>query len=744
MRLGAIASIVVAALGLTASTGAFAAEDGVAIVWTRDPDLVPWETMTTSGDPDRTPARTRADLQRRRSRVHAFLDDTTRSQAEHAAALAELGDLFRDEARLVLQDDANDPWRIPLQTSPAWLQLEFALRWYGEAVEKDAGAVNQDGRLTLLRAVIASRLGQDESFDDYVQVIRSYRGTPYVEMAKLAVGDHHFRHGDLERASKAYRMVRGNREPELSAYADYRMASIHAARGEPERALPLLVALVESDRPGPMFAMLRDAARSAMSNHLAADRGLVEMIPWIAEACPPEDRACDRDLRSAASDTYARLGEDRADAWLRTVDALEPIRGQVATRVDLARSMLSEAPPMEVLLAAEGVCAATDDPCRAEAAHAVATFYDEIGDPGGAWLQSYVRLPRMNGRPDVHALTARIAREARPPSQELAEAEALCDGADRACQALLRTHLRAVWGRLSRLHDAAWLGFVDTPPPIPGPPDAELTMKRLVRDRADARKALEELAPGCGTDADCRDELFELLVGYYAATGMENEANWLIALKMLPELPLPTPRREALRQAALAGDDATTTMRALLETCETLTPNCFETSRVGAEAFLRTAARHAEAVVIRDLGALSRHAVPAAVFPVLVDIALTDTRAPEALARVEAACAGGVPDCGADARAVLTDWFEERGLHLDARQTRQVDAAPDLGPYSRLTPAFLRVARTSPDPVEAAGRVQGLCPATAAACPGILKQALADWYEARGQVQDARKVMETP
>lgn len=725
-----------ATLIVLSTTSASAGQDVVS--WTRDPDLVPWETMTTSGDPDRTPARTRADLTRRRAAVRSYLDTGGRSPKERAAALVELGDLFRDEARLVLQQDAADPWRIPLRTSPAWLQLELALRWYDEAQRTDRGSVDADGRLTLLKAVLMSRLGQGDSFDESVQIIRSYRGTPYVEMAKLAVGDHHFRRGSLDKARTAYRLVRENRDPELSGYARYRLASVHAALGDADKARVILEDLLDDDSPRPLMVMLRDAARSALANHLASEQSLTELLPWLAKSCPPGDDACVRDLRAAAADTYASIGDDRADAWLRTVDASPPLASDLATRMALARRMLADEPVYDVLFAAEDACAPDDPMCLAEQAHAVASYYDEIADPDGGWLMEYVRLPRLADAPEVQRLMARIARAPERPEAELADMEALCD--DDACVRRLHTHLRVCWGRLSRLHDAAWLHFVDEPPPVPGPPDAELAAGRLVRSRATAREMLAELEPGCGSDTACVDELFEILVGYYAAVGQEREASWLIALKTLPELPIPDARRDALRAAALEGADSLATLGALLETCERLDPKCFAQSRVASEVFLRAAARHGDAATLAQLAVLTDRAVDEVVFPTLVDIALTEVHAGEALALVESACEGRPLACATDARQVLGQWYEAQGWFADRRQVHDIDDAPSLGAYGRLTPAFMRVIRTSDDPVDAAARVEALCPTTALTCPSVLRDALADWYDEHNQLEAARQV----
>jgi tetratricopeptide (TPR) repeat protein len=736
--LPALATLVVALMALLGLPDA-AAADGPRVAWSRDPSLVPWETMTLSGDAERSPARTLEDVEARRRQVTRVLDGAP-DAATRARALAELGDLFRDEARLVLEEDASNPWRMPLPTSPAWLQLELALRWYEQALEASPDAVDQDGRLTLFRAVLLTRLGQGDSFEEVARVVRHYRGTPYVEMAKLAVGDHHYRQGDLDRARSAYKMVRGQRDPELSGYARYRLADIHAARGEPDEALELLLELVEEDIPGPLGAMIREASRSALANHLAARLPLLELLPWMHQACLGEDAACRRAVRRAASDTYAAEGADRADAWLRTVDASPTVESDLQTRLALARLMVAEVPVEELLFAAEETCRGSDPMCRAEMAHAVASFYEGAGDPAGAWLVSYTRLPRLDGQPEVQRLVARIAREPRPPTTELSDMEALCAPTDDGCRRRLRTHLRAVWGRLDRLHDAAWLTFVEDGLPVPGPPDAALRIRGSLRARAPAHELLGALLPGCGEDPDCRDTLFEVLVGYYAAIGAEREASWLIALKMLPELPLSAERRGILRRAALDGADARSTLGALVDTCPILTPGCFEQVRVAAEAFYRTAARHGEVATLSEVALLADGATDEAAFPVLVRIALEGLPAAEALSRLVQACSGRDPACGPDARRVLAAWYDSQGRDLDRRTVQQVDAPPDLGPWSSLGPSFLRVVRTAPDPREAAARVGHLCLRTAPDCPARLRAALADWYETHGRPEDAATV----
>lgn len=732
------------AVGLAVTVGvvcaglAEASGEARPVTWTRAPDLVPWETMTTSGDPDRVPALDRQALRERRLKIRAFLDSGRADPRERAAALAELGDLFRDEARLVLAEDAADPLRIPLRTTPAWLQLEFALRQYDEAVNADAGAVDGDGRLTLLRAVIARRLGESDGLEDALSVIRTYRGTPYVEMAKLAVGDHHFATGDLEAARSAYQKVRSNRDRELSAYAEYRLASIYARTGQADKARDILQNLLEDTDPGPFPDMLRDAARSALTNHLAAERPLIELLPWLHQACSVYDDACVAELRTAAADTYHRRGNLTADAWLRTVDATPLVARDLDTRLTLAALMRDEAGSVELLQAAEDLCPPNRAMCRAEMAHAVASFYAETGDPEGTWLQDYVRLPRLPDRPDVQRFVARVTREPGRPTQELADIEALCR--DDACMRRMHQHLRIVWGRLSRLHDAAWLHFVDEGIPLPGPPDVELRARELVRARAPAPDMLRELEPLCAGARACEDELYELLVGYYAAVGQDSEASWLIAYKTLPELPIPEARREVLRQAALAGSDGPTMLGELLTTCEVVDPVCFSTARVAAETFLRAAARHRDAVEVADLAVVNAREHELAVFPVLVRVVLEDLSSTAALEAVETACVDRPGTCGAQARATLVDWYESQGRYAEASAVARIDAPPDLGEWDRLAPAFLRIARTSPDGADAAIRVTRLCPVTAPACQDALLDALALWYEGQGRPDDAAAV----
>jgi len=713
---------------------------GEPLAWTRDPALVPWETMTTSIDPARQPARTMADLVSRRRVVKAQLDRTGASPSQRAAALVELGDLFRDEARIVLEQDAADPWRISLPTSPAWLQLELAARRYGEALALDPASVDGEGRLTLLQAVISTRLGQGDRFDDYVRLIRTYRGTPYVEMAKLAVGDYHFRAGDLQRARTAYRLVRENRDPELSSYARYRLASVHAALGEHDAARQLLTQILDQREPGPLLAMLRDGARTALANQLALDLPLLDLVRWIDQACLPADRACRRDVRDAAAQTRGEIGDTVGEAWLRTVDATEALADRLDARLELARAVLADEPVVSVLLAAEDACAPTDDPCRAEQAHAITQFYDAAADPDGGWLTNYVRLPRMRGRPDVQRLAAELARAPRPPAEELADFEALCAPDDARCGAELRVHLRAMYGRLDRLHDAAWLGFVDHPIPLPAGRGVAARAPELGRRRARAPELLAEMSAPCGGDEPCEAEVFEILVGYYAAIGEDREASWLIALKTLPALPIPEPRRAALREAAMRGDGGLASLGAMIATCEVVSPRCVDESRLAAEAFFRAGARHVDAAAVARFALFRERTLDPATFGLLVDAALSDPPVALVLARVEQACEGRPDACAPDARAALAAWYELDERYADRLAVQRVDAPPDLGPWQHLGPPFLRVVRTTTDPREAAARVAALCPFGTAECPRLLQDALATWYDNQGRAEDARAV----
>jgi len=725
-------------LALLAILAAFAAP-GEGLAWTRDPGLVPWETMTTSGDPARQPARTQADLTARRALVKATLDRGGLSRSDRAAALVELGDLFRDEARMVLEQDAADPWRIPLRTSPAWLQLELAARRYREALDLDPQSVDAEGRLTLLQAVIATRLGRDDRFEDYVRVIRSYRGTPYVEMAKLAVGDHHFRAGDLSRARSAYRMVREARDPELASYARYRMASIHAAQGEHDQAKELLTQILDRREPGPLLAMLRDAARSALANQLARELPLIDLIRWLDRACPAQDQACRRDVREAAADTCAAIGDDRGDAWLRTVDDVATLADDLDARLDLARRMLADEPVIDVLFAAEDACGDQHDSCRADQAHAVMQFYDRTADPDGTWLPAYLRLPRLPGRPEVQRLAAELARAPRPPAQELAAFEGVCAAQDTACAGTMRVHLRAIYSRLDRLHDAAWMHFVDEGLPAPGDRRIATRGRELVRARAPARDLLATFERACD-DPACRDELFEVLVGYYVAIGVEEQAAWLYAIKTLPSLPIPQERRQVLLDAALRGDGALPTLRAVLATCPAPTPRCFDESRVATETFFRVAARHADAGQIARLALLTERALDPVTFPVMVSATLDDPPVAETLRAIDEVCTGRADTCAPTARATLADWYELLDRYADRLVVTRIDAPPELGAWQRLGPAFLRVVRTATDPREAAAKVAALCPFGSAECPVALREALAAWYETQGRLDDARVV----
>ncbi|MFK7927155.1 MAG: tetratricopeptide repeat protein [Myxococcota bacterium] len=707
--------------------------------WSQDPSLVPWETMTTSGDADRAPAQSRDDLKTRRSRLRKALDTGGLSDRERALALTELGDLFRDEARLVLAEDAADPWRVPLRTTPAWLQLEFALRHYNEAVRSAPDAVDADGRLTLLTAVLLRRLGKDDGFDDVVKVIRTYRGTPYVEMAKLAVGDHHFERGNLDKARTAYRLVRNNRDPELSNYARYRLASIHALQGEADTARQLLEDLVEQPDEGALQQMLSDASRAALANHKATEQGLDELIPWMHQACAAQDEACARDLRSSAADTFHALGDLRSDAWLHTVDATPPVATDLAMRQRLVGLMLGDTDSMTLLTEVEAVCGADDDMCRAELAFSLSSFYELAGDPDGLWLTDYVRLPRLPRLPAAHRLVAQIAYKPQAPRVELSQMLALCADSDRRCPKRVRQHLRIVWGRLSRLNDAAWLTFVEQGLPVPGPPDAEILSQQLVAERANAATMLSELEPLCDNDAICEAELSEILVGYYAAIGQDSSASWLIALGALPEMPLPHAQREALQRSVRAAKPAREVLRALLSTCDTLTVDCFNSARVAVEVFFRAADQHRDAIVLSDLGVLTSRRVEPVAFEALVDLTLDQVASGPALARIESVCTNQGESCAADARALLADWYEDQNLFAEQQAVLRVDAAPELGLWDRLSPAFMRVARTAPDAATAVQRVRQLCPSTSADCQRTLEAALIGWYQGQGRAADAQR-----
>ena len=720
-------------LTMTAFAGALDGDPG----WTRDPSLVPWETMTTAGDGARQPARTAAEVARRRALAKTALDRAGTSNADRARALAELGDLFRDEARIVLQQDANDPWRVPLRTSPAWLQLELAARRYAEALALDPASVDGEGRLSLLQAVIAARLDDEGTFDETVRIIRTYRGTPYVEMAKLAVGDHHQRTGDLDRARAAYRLVRGYRDVELASYARYRLASVHAAAGEHAAATGLLQEIVAEPNPGPLLDMLRDAARSALANELARDLPLLDLVRWIDGACPRDDHACRRDVRSAAADTLARARDDRGEAWLRTVDATPELAERLDDRLALARRMLADEPVETVLLAAEDTCSPTDDPCRAEQAHAVMRFYDLAADPDGGWLPSYLRLPRMRGRPDVQRAAATLARTRRPPSAELAAFETLCAPSDAGCLATIRTHLRALYARLDRLNDAAWMRFVEEGLPLGDDSASAAHGQQLVRTRARAPALYRAFVATCA-DAACRAETIDLLVGYFVAIGEEDEADWLVAIQALPTLPIAPPMRDALREAAIAGHDARTTLLAMLATCGVPTRECFDEANRGASTFFRAAGRHADNHALDPYGFLATTGIDPRIFPDLIVGVLDDRPVAELLAIIETRCAGLPDACGPRARAGLAAYYGVIERHADRLTVERLDAGPDLGAWGRLEPAFLRVVRTATDPREASDRAADLCTLDGDACRRTLREALVAWYEAQGRPDDAR------
>jgi hypothetical protein len=542
------------------------------------------------------------------------------------------------------------------------------------------------------------------------------------------VADRDVRDGAVGEARSGYKSVRDSKD--LASYAQYRLAGLLAADGEADRARQMLQLLADDRSPGPFTAMLRDAARSALANHQATDRGLVQVIPWIDEICPPGDVACRRELRAAAADTWRRAGDVRSEAWLRTVDAADPLEGNPGVRLDLARNMVSGLPAFDLVMAAEAACSGPDGRevrpgCRAEMALAVGNFHDQAGDPTGSWIQGYARLPRLD-RPDVQREVANLVRQPGPPDRELAALDALCKPNEPACTARLHTHLRAVWSRLDRVHDAAWLHFVDSPPPWPGIDEA--VAQGLVRMRAPARTVLGSVDPACTREPTCAQDIHPLMVGYYAAIGEEAEAAWLIALQGIDELPLSEAGRLALRDAAMRGLGGAEMARAVIRTCPAYTAPCFATSRVAAEAFLRAAQRVPEANEAAKFGVLSDFRIVEPAWTPLIEVLVGDLDARTALAKVTSAC-GSDPSCGIEARAALAAWYAEMGRPDQERMVLAVDRTVELGAWEPVRDRLLRVLYTAPDEATARARIPDLCPVGSADCQAVLGEAVRAWYQ---------------
>lgn len=716
--------------------------------WSRDPDRVPWETMTTVADHGRSPARTLADIEERRSLLQSRIDSGRLDRPDQAAALVEMGDLFRDEARLVLQRDAVDPWRVPLETTSAWLQLELALDWYERAMAYDAELADPEGRLTLLRSVTLQRLGRlDQAWDGYVTVLRTTRGTPWVEMAKAAVGDAHVRRTRNAKARQAYRLVRGQREPEIGTYARFRLAHLAALDGLSDEAIATLQELVGEAAPSPLLAMIADASRTALANHLAERLPLDELVAWSIDQCAEANHACHRDLREAAAETFERNGQDREAAWLRTLGAAALLRGRPDDRLALTRIATEDLDPDPALVLVEGRCDQVDDSCRADLAFELSGYFEAAGRPDGAWIRQYLLLPKLPGRPELNRELGRIARDEVPVEQAVARFDAACDE-DRSCLAKRDPTLRRVLQLTNRERDARWLAFRARPPEVPGGSRAAAVMAEIVRNRASAREALDRLEPLTGDDAEAQ-QLRRTLVQYYDAIGLEDDSAWLLALDFVESTDLGNAPMVTLREVARESWSVGEAVAALAATCEVVDTACLRTFRGPLEVVYQAARRGDEAWWVQQLAVLYDLPVPPEAFPAVLGAFAEDVPGVVALQRAAPSCRHAEVEreqmCTDFLLQSLMGWYGHLDRLQDLRMLREALVSPQLASWPEVQRALLEVVEQTADPLEALTQLAKRCPADdTETCRRATVSALANHYERLGRPAAANRVRTAP
>lgn len=731
-----LAAVLWAASCLFGPGNALASDPGSSFVWTRSAERLPWETLTRALDVERIPAADRQTLVARKQDIRPRLDDPRLTDSERAAALVSLGDLFRDEARLVLEADRTSDWRVSVDITPAWLQLEFALEYYDEAIALRPEILDTDVRFMLTRNLVARRLGQLERGPSSKRWIKMARGTPYMDVARVAVADSAYRDGDLDGARAGFRGIRRGRSPGLSLYADYRRADLLARSEELAKADSLLQAVIEAESVGVFYALLREEALSATADHRAFELGVGEVIRWLSTACRDGDAFCVLQLRYAASESMRRRRLVKEAEWLGTVDDLELLRSDIDFRVKLATFASQDARPADLLSMMLKRCPARDAACHITMVHSLWQYFAGASDARGDWLREYLRVPLMLERPEVQQLVRRYLIAPKAPLEELQAFDALCS--EPACRTEVRRHLRMVWSRVGRLHDAAWLHFVEDGIPVPGPDEADLVARRLATERKGPREMIATLRGYCASEAEVQ-ELLQLLVGYYAAIGADLEADWVVAWMRIGELPASELEREALRQALLDGTDGLGAVAVLIRECAGDDGACVGRARASVEGFLRFAGRHGQATIVRALSVTDEVPVSVTVRRALVELMVRGDAIDEALQVIEATCDVEGASCGERARRAFGAWLDATGDTEGASRVRAVDEQPDLGVYAEFLPEFLRLARTAPTGRVAAERVVLLCDGDAA-CQDSLLDALALWYEAQGRPVDASEV----
>jgi hypothetical protein len=694
--------------------GAARADEGSR--WSMDPGGIPWETLATVADEGRTIATTHEDVESRLRQTQEKLASPDLTHDERVRLLVEMGDLFRDDARVVIAEDFEANPRYAFRTSPAWLQLELSLGWYEKARQEDAAIADVNGRNTLLMAALGARLEGSDTFDDVTSVVRTFRGTPYIDLARAAVGDHLLRVDDPERARAAYRGLRGSNE--LSDYARLRIAEAGAALGEDTKVAETLVDLARNQDEALMTRMVAATARTALASQVAPSMTVSELIEWGRSLCGDLVR-CEREVAFAAADGYAAAGDDAAAAWLREIDPLVS-RLAPGRRVELAVVAAGDWASEEVLRTMRSLCPADDPACRADAVHRVASWYEDAGIAEGAWIAELRRLPGFPDRPDMDDTLIDIVRNQPPAPDALSLLVTRC-GVDPGCGERARAGLLAYYDGTWRAHDARWLRWVAEAPPFQGAdPDA---CGRIVRERLPPDAAIALLVDDPSTTVSAAR--LRLLAAYYRDIGEPAYAGAVEAWSIVGGA---GPIRDLLAGVITDRLDAIGAINRVADLCQ-LDDDCIASSVSAARSYYRASGQAGAAEALpRDLDAAAQAA--------LVRGVAQDARGEPMTAAVVGACRVGDVVCAEANRRALAGWFERRGLVLEAKGARESYAVAGWAEVAVAVQAALRQPGGASGPLDA---IQGAC-ADDARCAADAREALAVWYEARDRHEDARAV----
>ena len=643
---------------------------------------------------------------------------------------------------MIIEQDSADPWRIPLETSPAWLQLEQALAWYDQALTLDNEVRDPGGRTTLLRALTLNRLNHhQQAFDELVLLLRTRKQPVITAMAILAVGDHHFREGRYKKARTAYRMVRKNRNAELAAYATYRFASCYAVNGESARAEELLHSLLEQPPTTPLLRLIRVASASALSNHVALYQPLKRWIELTHDLCEPGDDACRLDVRQSAIASYDERGQHHWSAWLSTVDTMPQLEADRSTRIQLAEIGFNGS-ARDLLHVAESTCAQRDIACQREYSHQIARYHEAIQSPDAGWLIQYERLPKLAGKPAINQRLGLIVQEPENPRVELQELEALCNG-DSSCLVDVRIALGRAYSTSWRLMDARWIYLLDSPVVIEGQPVATALLDQVTRLRLAGPEALDQFESSCDT-VSCIASATEALFNTYEQTGQRKGVAFLLAHEFAPTLPLPSQQRAIATQVVRESIAAPEALDRMLQSCAEVNQSCFVDVRGALEVLYRIADSPSDANWLANLAILGELEIPYQSFVTFLATATEELHAEDAMDRIEPSCPPMESSCIPIVHLALVGWYENQEQWMDVRSMRHQLQFPPLRGYSKVRRLFSVIADQDPPPKEALNLLIARCPVNHNPCHRAAASALAEWYAQSNRMHDARLIRSSP